>query len=140
MSVAHRFMSLMGCRHDDWPSPLNLLIFSIMKTSLQWLNRYLDKPIEAQELERLLTSQGLVIEAAQQVAVAQVLADAVDQMAEHGIAGLVAKFVVDTLEMVGVDHNQGDRLAAMLHAREQGAGLLVQAAAVQGVGQPVAFG
>ncbi len=42
--------------------------------------------------------------------------------------------------MVGVDHDQGDRLAAMLHAREQGAGLLVQAAAIQGVGQPVAFG
>ena len=38
-----------------------------MKISLAWLNQYLDKPVTADEAERLLTNQGMPIESRTEV-------------------------------------------------------------------------
>ena len=78
--------------------------------------------------------------APEQVVAAQMLADTRDQMAKHGIACLMAKLIVDALEVVSIDHYQGCWLFALSHYLQQRLCLFLQASAVQRVGQAVAFG
>lgn len=47
-----------------------------MKLSLEWLNAYLDSPVTADDVERLLTSQGFPIESREEAAAGDVVIDA----------------------------------------------------------------
>ena len=44
------------------PDQLGLLISTNMKLSLNWINSYLDRPVDATELQTVLTRQGLAVE------------------------------------------------------------------------------
>jgi phenylalanyl-tRNA synthetase beta chain len=77
---------------------------SIMKTSLNWLNQYLDRAIDADEAGGLLTAQGFPIEAVEPV--------------RHGVSAIGS----DTMLDVEVTSNRGDCLSHVGVAREIAAG------------------
>lgn len=57
---------------------------------------------------------------------------------QHDVAGLVTPGVVDALEMVDIQHGQGQRLVLVLAARQHAGQHLVQMAAIEQAGQRIA--
>ncbi len=72
---------------------------------------------------------------ADQIAVAHVGADRLGNQLQDLVAAMVAKAIVDGLEVVGVDHEQ--RVAVRVCAAQRDIDLGGEGAAVEAIGQPV---
>jgi len=80
----------------------------------------------------------LAADTGQHVVLAQHLGELAGDLDKHLVAGLVAPGVVDLLEMVDIEHADGQRAAAAARERQLAAQLLVEVQAVEGAGEVVA--